>query len=114
MFATVLFADLQGFTSYTERLMKSGKSGAERLSRLLNDVFGSAAEAIHRRGGFIPYFAGDAFAGLFPEHLAPEDALYAAEEIRQALDRLNVEIPLRIGIDLGQVEWHISSSSAHT
>ncbi|MEZ5032057.1 MAG: tetratricopeptide repeat protein [Saprospiraceae bacterium] len=114
MFATVLFADLQGFTSYTERLMKSGKSGAERLSRLLNDVFGSAAEAIHRRGGFIPYFAGDAFAGLFPEHLAPEEALYAAEEIRQALDRLNVEIPLRIGIDLGQVEWHITSSSPHT
>ncbi len=114
MQAIVLFADLKGFTSYTEKLMKEGKSGAERLSTMLNDVFGSAATAIHSRGGFIPYFAGDAFAGIFPEHLPVENALYAAEEIRQALHRLQVEIPLRIGIDQGPLKWHITSESPHS
>ncbi|MCF8239351.1 MAG: tetratricopeptide repeat protein [Saprospiraceae bacterium] len=114
MGAIVLFADLKGFTSYTEKLMKEGKSGAERLSTLLNDVFGSAATAIHRRGGFIPYFAGDAFAGIFPNHLPIESALYAAEEIRQSLHRLQVEIPLRIGIDQGPLRWHITSETPHS
>lgn len=111
--ATVLFADLQGFTSHTELLMRQGKPGAERLSRLLNDVFGSAASAIHGRGGFIPYFAGDAFAGIFPHPIAPEEVVFAAEEIRQSLQRLQVEIPLRIGIDQGPVQWHITTESPH-
>ncbi len=114
MQAVVLFADLKGFTAHTEKLMKLGKPGAERLSTLLNDVFGSAATAIHSRGGFIPYFAGDAFAGVFPDHLPVERALHAAEEIRQALESVQVEIPLRIGIDMGPLSWHITSESPHS
>lgn len=111
--ATVLFADLQGFTAHTELLMRQGKPGSERLSRLLNDVFGSAAKAIHSRGGFIPYFAGDAFAGIFPADIPAEEAVFAAEEIRRSLHQLQVEIPLRIGIDIGPVQWHITPDSPH-
>jgi class 3 adenylate cyclase/tetratricopeptide (TPR) repeat protein len=106
--AVVLFADLQGFTGYTERMLALGKEGAERLSLLLDRVFGAAAEAIHGRGGFIPHFAGDAFAGVFPgEDTVP--ALEAAGAIQEAMTRLAIDIPLRVGIGQGPVDWRITA-----
>lgn len=110
--AVVLFADLQGFTGLTESWLAQGKTGAEKLSRLLDRVFGTAATEIHSRGGFIPHFAGDAFSGIFPgRHALP--ALEAAVAIQSFMEGSGLPIPLRIGIGNGSVHWQITREIPH-
>ncbi len=106
--AVIIFADLQGFTGYTEKLLSKGNVGAELLSGMLNDVFCAASASIHTRDGFIPYFAGDAFTGVFFGKNRIDQAIHAANEIRQKLLQLAIDIPLRIGIGAGSLEWHIT------
>lgn len=113
MQAIVLFADLQGFTGYTEQLLALGNTGAERLSRMLNSVFSAASVCIHTREGFIPYFAGDAFTGIFKGTNRIRQALEAANAIRYELDQLDIDIPLRIGIGIGDLEWHITKEQPY-
>lgn len=110
--AVVLFADLKGFTGYTEEMVALGKAGAEKLSVMLDQVFGAAASAVHTRGGFIPHFAGDAFAGVFPSSDI-QAALEAAGEIREEMLRLSVSIPLRIGVASGAITWQITEEKPH-
>ena len=59
--AYTMFIDLSGFTAMTEALMREGNEGAEKLSRILNSIFNPLVHLVYHRGGFIPYFAGDAF-----------------------------------------------------
>ena len=74
--AFALMIDLSGFTPLTESLMQEGISGAERLSEILNDIFEPLVALVYARGGFIPYFAGDAFTAIFPVPLNRRNALY--------------------------------------
>lgn len=111
--AVVLFADLQGFTARTDQLMALGNRGAERLSALLDQVFGAASAAIHRQGGWIPYFAGDAFAGIFHGSDARGSALAAAWQIAEAMRDLDTGLPLRIGLADGAMEWQITATTPH-
>lgn len=67
LYGSILFLDIKGFTSLTEQLMKSGKSGAETLSKIINHFFNEIIEEIYSNGGFITTFAGDAFTAVFPE-----------------------------------------------
>ncbi|MEO0288271.1 MAG: tetratricopeptide repeat protein [candidate division WOR-3 bacterium] len=62
---SVLFLDIKGFTSLTENLMKSGKSGAETLSKIINLFYNDIIDEIYSNGGFITTFAGDAFTAVF-------------------------------------------------
>lgn len=73
--------DLSGFTSLTESLMKEGPVGAERLSLILNEIFEPLVSLAYSRGGFIPYFAGDAFTAVFP---GPLDRLHAIHLLQTA------------------------------
>lgn len=73
--------DLSGFTALTESLMKEGPVGAERLSLILNEVFEPIVALVYERGGFIPYFAGDAFTAVFP---GPLDRLHAIHLLHTA------------------------------
>lgn len=111
--AVVLFADLQGFTARTDQLMALGNQGAERLSALLDQVFGAASAAIHRHGGWLPYFAGDAFAGIFHGSEARTNALAVAWEIRQAMEMLDTGLPLRIGLGEGRLEWLVTAATPY-
>ncbi|HHS95727.1 MAG TPA: hypothetical protein ENJ45_03990, partial [Phaeodactylibacter sp.] len=84
--AYTMFIDLSGFTALTRSLMLRGNEGAEQLSIILNDIFAPMVDLVYRRGGIIPYFAGDAFTGVFPlEHsdIAPLSFLQTAQEIRK-------------------------------
>ncbi|MDV7399444.1 hypothetical protein RZS08_48980, partial [Arthrospira platensis SPKY1] len=65
--AYTMFIDLSGFTAMTEALMREGNEGAEKLSRILNSIFGPLVRLVYQRGGIIPYFAGDAFTAIFPK-----------------------------------------------
>jgi len=113
--ACTLFLDLSGFTPLTESLMNKGNSGAEELSIILNDIFEPLVNIVYARGGFVPYFAGDAFTAIFPEdatnhsHLAClEAALEARSYFRDREFQFgDFTIGLRIGLSHGDIEWGI-------
>jgi len=49
--ATLVFADISGFTALTERLARRGRIGAEELIETLNRVFGGMLSMAGARGG---------------------------------------------------------------
>lgn len=110
-----MFVDLSGFTALTESLMKEGNEGAERLSDILNRIFSPMVRLVYQQNGFIPYFAGDAFTGIFPtdrstiNHLT---LLQTARELRQLFSEkefsgIPFPIGIKIGLSYGKVDWGI-------
>ncbi|HXB02824.1 MAG TPA: adenylate/guanylate cyclase domain-containing protein [Opitutaceae bacterium] len=87
---TILFADLRGFTTLSERLTP------DQLLRLLNRCFERLVPEIEKRGGIVDKFVGDEIMALFgtPQPLpdAADQALRAALGMRQALAALNLEL----------------------
>ncbi len=57
--ATVVFADIRGFTSYSEN------RDPERVVDELNEFFEIATEIISKHGGYVDKFIGDAVLGVF-------------------------------------------------
>jgi CheY-like chemotaxis protein/class 3 adenylate cyclase/predicted metal-dependent HD superfamily phosphohydrolase len=59
---SALFADISGFTPLTAALAQELglQRGAEELTRLLNDVYGVLIAEVHRFGGSVIGFSGDA------------------------------------------------------
>ena len=87
--ATVLFADIRGFTSLSETLTPQDVVG------FLNRYFAVMEPAIASEGGWINKFGGDSLLAVFgtptpyPDHAAR--AVRAAQNMRVALARLNEE-----------------------
>lgn len=81
--ATILFADIRGFTTYSE-----GKD-PEILVEELNDYFEIATRVIIENGGYVDKFIGDAVLGVFgvPVHRSDHRArgVLAAVEIQRYL-----------------------------
>jgi class 3 adenylate cyclase len=106
---TVLFADIVGFTTLSERL------DPEDVRELSATVLGKLAEAITLYGGTIDKFMGDAVMALFGAPTAHEDdpirAVHAGLAMHQAMASLGetdregraLELRLRIGINTGEV-----------
>lgn len=107
--ATVLFADMAGFTSISERL---GEEGTYGLVRPLYDLMRAAVQA---QGGTVKDFTGDGIMALFGVPLAFEDAplraCRAALSIQQRISAASLNIQtkhgvrpqMRIGINTGAV-----------
>ncbi len=108
---TILFADMTGSTALADGL------DPEEVRLLMAGYFGVMAQAIHRHGGTIEKFIGDAVMAVFGIPVAHEDdpdrAVRAALEILQALQGFNDQrraeepeaqpIQVRIGINTGEV-----------
>ncbi|QDZ02091.1 adenylate/guanylate cyclase domain-containing protein [Nitratireductor mangrovi] len=79
--AAVLFADLVGFTRWSER-----HTPAETIS-LLREVHGLLEEAVFRHGGTLDKFIGDGIMATFgtPEPL-PQDSLNAVSCVKAIID----------------------------
>lgn len=102
---TILFADLEGFTSLSENL-----SPTELISTL-NEYFSAAVEPIERCGGVVTQFQGDAILASFNQPKADQD--HAANAVRAALEIQHVlrdrtfgdglRLRSRIGINSGVV-----------
>ena len=114
--AFTLNIDLSGFTPLTETLMKRGLAGAERLSVILNEVFEPLVALAYAAGGFIPYFAGDAFTAVFPLPLDRAHAMHmlrTAERARQLFRERgyrfggDFRIGIKAGIAAGTVRYGI-------
>jgi class 3 adenylate cyclase len=113
--AYTVFVDMSGFTRLTETLLKQGNEGAERLSTILNAIFEPMVRQVYALGGFIPYFAGDAFTGIFPLEKCECDAtklLALAQRQFELLDAASIsfrefKIGIKTGLSFGEVEWGI-------
>jgi class 3 adenylate cyclase len=101
---TTMFADLRGFTSFSER------STPEELVFALNKIFGVATPCILRQGGTILQFVGDAVMAAFNAPVRqPDHALRAARaalQMQRSLDDVALEFPefprFRVGINTGR------------
>ncbi len=104
--ATILFADIRGFTSYTD------SRTPEKVVEGLNKYFDMATQAILNNGGYIDKFIGDAVLGVFgvpvyhKNHI--ERAVRAAVELNSELQNYkgighNLITSVGIGIASGVV-----------
>lgn len=102
--ATVLFADLAGFTEMTEA------AGAGGTMAVINAFFDSATEIIGRHNGIVTQFQGDALMATFnlpvedPDHAV--HAVKAAQDILVTVDRTQFggrDLSVRIGVATGDV-----------
>jgi class 3 adenylate cyclase len=103
--ATLMFTDIEGFTSLSERLPPA------EVARALNAYLGAVVPAIQRHGGVVNNFIGDGLFASFNLPLACDNhaaaAIAAALEIQQALAAAPLSslaaLHTRIGINTGTV-----------
>jgi class 3 adenylate cyclase/tetratricopeptide (TPR) repeat protein len=94
---TVLFVDVSGFTSLSERV------DPEDVHRLMSEAFEVMLAEVHRYEGTVNQFLGDGIMALFGAPIAHEDharrAILAALGIQRALGAYGEELRSRRGID---------------
>ncbi|KNC50537.1 uncharacterized protein AMSG_00699 [Thecamonas trahens ATCC 50062] len=76
VYGVVVFCDISGFTPLTERLAQQ-PHGVESLVRMLNAYFDSLIAIVHKHGGDIITFAGDALLAVWGLTEAGYDAASA-------------------------------------
>src|SRR5512138_3728709 len=100
---TVLFADVSGFTAYSEN------KDAEDVANLVNRLWLRADRIIHDYGGHIDKHIGDAVMALWGADTAREDdaerAVRAALKMEEMFKENARQLPIRlkVGINSGQV-----------
>jgi adenylate cyclase len=102
---TVLFSDIRGFTSISERL------APEEVAALINSFFTPMTRVVLEQGGTLDKYMGDALMAFFGAPVAQEDhaarACRAALAMRAELERLNAEwrrdgrLPEGVAVGLG-------------
>ncbi len=84
---TILFSDIRNFTTISEKLKP------EDVVSLLNPYLDAMTKVIHKHGGTVDKYEGDAIVAFFGEPIQYTDhakrAVMAALEMRQALYELN-------------------------
>jgi class 3 adenylate cyclase len=97
---TVLFADLVGFTSRSERL------DPEDVRALLSPYYARLRAELEHFGGTVEKFIGDAVMALFGAPVAheddPERAVRAALAIRDWVLEQQADLQLRIAVNTGE------------
>jgi adenylate cyclase len=115
---TVLFSDLRGFTTITE------KGNPEDLVAQLNEYFTRMVEVVFRNGGTVDKFVGDMVMALFGAPVDDvdhaDDAVTTAVEMVRELGELNrrwasegrVQLDIGIGVNSGDmIAGNIGSSA---
>lgn len=106
--ATIVFADMKGFTSLSERM------DPEEMDTVMSAVFGAFEEIIRANGGTVEKYIGDALVAVFgvPDvheddpRRAVESALAFLERKGSIANRLgfrNEELRFRVGVHEGLV-----------
>jgi class 3 adenylate cyclase len=102
--ATILFCDLEKFTTLTEWLPPT------EVVRTLNEYFSAVLEPIEHFGGVVNQFQGDAMLVTFnvpvPDELHADDAVSAALGILGAVEErlfAGHKLAIRIGVATGEV-----------
>src|SRR3712207_4529730 len=101
----VMFLDIQGFTSFSERRRP------EEVVHYLNSLFGFMIDSVNRHHGIVNKFLGDGFMAVFGAPISDgedcRNAVAAARELVERVERLSAEgtIPptrIRIGLHTGE------------
>jgi adenylate cyclase len=102
---SIIFADIRGFTSFSERLQP------EELVVILNRYLSLAAQAVLKHEGTLDKFMGDAVMAFFNAPLPQEDhalrAVKAALDMQRAIAEYNksgdgAQLSYGVGINLGE------------
>ncbi len=105
---TVLFADIRGFTSISEKI------SAEEVTRILNEYFTAIVPIIEKNNGILNKFMGDAVLAVFGEPIKSNnhalDAIICADcmlkKVRQLqekwLEEGKPKIEIGVGISTGE------------
>lgn len=132
----IVFIDVSGFTALNERLAKLGPAGnlfnsssisiffhfthilgPEQVSVHLNRYFGQLIDAVHKHGGDVLKFAGDALICLFGSVGCTESlqtlvlrAIQCACEVQRSDlkeydSQQGFRLTLHIGVGCGTVHW---------
>jgi PAS domain S-box-containing protein len=88
---TVLFADIRGFTQFSEKM------APEKLVDILNEYLSMAATSILMYEGMLDKFMGDAVMGIFNAPLDQEDHVLRAVRAAVAMQRAIAEYHHNIG-----------------
>ena len=106
--ASVLFADIRGFTSMAESLK------ARETVDMLNEVFTDLVEAVTSHDGVVDKFIGDAVMAVFGAPISsgrdPQNAVESANAMMRLVGELNLrreargEPPLRLGVGVATGE----------
>ena len=106
--ASVLFADIRGFTSMAEEL------SARETVETLNELFTELYEAVSGNGGVLDKYIGDAVMAVFGAPLSsdrdPDNAFASGLEMLHMLDAINLRrvtrgaAPLRLGVGIATGE----------
>lgn len=106
---TVLFSDIRGFTSMSEKM------SAQEVSQLLNEYFSAMEPIVTKHNGIINKFIGDAVMAVFGEPIQDENhslnAVMCGYEMLQKVRELNEKwqaenkpvINIGVGINTGEV-----------
>ena len=106
---TVLFSDIRGFTSMSEKM------SAEEVSGILNEYFGEMEPIITKHNGVINKFIGDAIMAIFGEPIQdenhPKNAVKCAYEMLKRVEYLRdkwisegkPKFDIGVGINTGEV-----------
>ena len=94
-YVTVLFCDLSGYTSMSEKL------DPEEVKEIMGRIFGEISQIVAKYEGFIEKFVGDAAMALFGAKKAHEDdpvrAIKAAREIHEIIKGISPSLEKKIG-----------------
>src|SRR3954453_7465273 len=111
--ATVVFADISGFTRLSERLARSGREGAEELTETIGGCLSALLAVAHGNGGELLKIGGDALLLLFEGEGHATRACRSAIDMRRRLRDLgrlrtsagNVTLRISQGVHSG--EFHL-------
>ncbi|MCX7995404.1 MAG: tetratricopeptide repeat protein [candidate division WOR-3 bacterium] len=100
-FATVLFADISGFTTLTASI------GAEQTTEFINECFNTIDMIIHNYHGTVIRHEGDRVLAVFgfPRSYGNDskNALLCSLKIRDAIKNMRYNIDIHIGVGTGEV-----------
>jgi class 3 adenylate cyclase/tetratricopeptide (TPR) repeat protein len=95
--ATVLFADIVGFTSLSER------TDPEVVARMVDAAFRQLADVVTEHGGTVDKYMGDSMLAVFGVPVAHDDDAERAVAAGLAVRELGGDLAFSIGINSGEV-----------
>lgn len=101
---TMVFVDVSGFTRLSERLARTGREGAERLTEAINACFSALLADAYANGGSLLKFGGDALLLWFDGDEHPLRACASAGAMRNTIRRAG-----RITAAGGQITLRMSA-----
>ncbi len=123
MTGAALFADISGFTPLTEALERElgPKRGAEELTVHLNSVYDALIAEVHRYGGSVISFSGDAITCWFDGDdgrrataagLAMQAAMQQFAEVRTRSGRI-ISLAVKVAVAAGSVRRFLTGDAEY-